>query len=156
MTILVVDVSTVTTESRAEDQFRFRAPQVRSSVLTPGVVSTEWATVPTPDGPVEVLVEPGPLEVQLLSKRPGPKFLVDVPNVERVRLRDLLDIPKDISPGETAKIWQEIVQLKESVASSSGLPSRTYGSGPPPDFIPGAGPGHEYVDVDTMTLYVDQ
>lgn len=158
MTILVVDVSTVTTESKPEDRVRLRAPEVRASRMTPGVVSTDWTEVAAPEGPVEVVVEPGELEIQLLSKRPGPKLRVIVPDVERIELRDLMVVPDPESEDEKHALWYELQRIRDDLQSiprsSGGGAGRSYGHGPPPEVIPGAEPGHEYVDMDTMELYI--
>lgn len=74
MTKLIVDVSSVTRTNSPEDAVKLRAPEIRASKYTPGVVTTAWITVEAPEGPVDVEVEPGPIEVMIGPAKPPRTF----------------------------------------------------------------------------------
>lgn len=116
MTKLTVDVSSVTRTNSPEDAVRLRAPEIRASKYTPGVVTTAWITVEAPEGPVDVEVEPGPIEVMIRSGQTTPDILrLQVPDKEQVNLGELLENQKPVDPTVAEEVRAELQAMQEKL-----------------------------------------
>lgn len=116
MTKLIVDVSSVTRTNSPEDAVKLRAPEIRASKYTPGVVTTAWITVEAPEGPVDVEVEPGPIEVMIRSGQTTPDILrLQVPDKEQVNLGELLESQKPVDPTVAEEVRAELQAMQEKL-----------------------------------------
>lgn len=116
MTKLTVDVSSVTRTNSPDDAVKLRAPEIRASKYTPGVVTTAWITVEAPEGPVDVEVEPGPIEVMIRSGQTTPDILrLQVPDKEQVNLGELLESQKPVDPTVAEEVRAELQAMQEKL-----------------------------------------
>lgn len=120
MTKLVFDLIAVDRSSDPSDAITLGAPRVRPSVRGSGVVTSRKVTLSASEGERVVDVEPGPLEVRIVSGKSSENLTVVVPDEPEVLLSDLL-YPAEVSENELTRLWDAVRELGEAPAPGARL-----------------------------------
>lgn len=114
MTKLVFDLVAVDRSSDNNDAITISAPRVRGSVRGSGVVTPRKVTVAAPGGEQVIEVEPGDLDVRIVSGKQSENLTVVVPDEEEVLLSDLIGVqPSD--PDDLARVWTAIRDIEDRI-----------------------------------------
>ena len=111
MTKLVFDLIAVDKSSDSTDAITVNAPRVRGSVRGSGVVTPRKVTITAPAGEQEIEVEPGDLDIRIVSGKQSENLSVVVPDEERVLLSDLIGA-QAANPNELLRLWAAIRDIE--------------------------------------------
>ena len=111
MTKLIFDLIAVDKSSDGTDAITISAPRVRGSVRGSGVVTPRKVTVTAPGGEQAIEVEPGELDVRIVSGKQSENLSVVVPDEERVLLSDLIGA-QTANPNELLRLWAAIRDIE--------------------------------------------
>lgn len=124
MTKIVFDLFSVAGRSHSDDAVTFRAPFMRKSTITGGIVTTRRERIEAPAGTETVDVEPGPIEIEVWAAGESRKLTFNVPDTDTIYLSDYVETAIPLEPSTVNDFRIVLTEVKQRAKEFTAFAER--------------------------------